>query len=373
MTELTDRGLDGDSLVRYGLFPELLAPVFGTLVAAQLIDDGESRFGQERSSIDLEGWRRVFGLGDTEPEAPERLSDPDQLEEAIKRVLFGALNDALSALGPVVAWVFSAEIDDVLMLKPPSSAKLEDLWSSGPTVGPELMPEYRWIIDRFSTTFYSLWATESLHMEYRWTQSLATPPCSVGLMLERPIGRSEIEPEIARRTVHEAQRDSATDRLNAQVFRHAKAFLLDGRSREAAALFEFVCREQPSNADALNNLGFCLIPESPRIALQHLEEADRLGYSPRVVNVYNRMCCHIAINHPRDALREARRYHEDSAEPNAVPATLWSLGVDGTWVLEEIQDARDQIAMLTSHAVNLDKRRRLARSDRVDEATDTGV
>ena len=50
MDELTDRGLDADSLVRYGLLPEVLAPVLGTLVIAHLLgDDVGASF--ERESV----------------------------------------------------------------------------------------------------------------------------------------------------------------------------------------------------------------------------------------------------------------------------------------------------------------------------------
>lgn len=48
----------------------------------------------------------------------------------------------------------------------------------------------------------------------------------------------------------------------------------------AAALFEFVCDEAPENPEAFNNLGFCLVPKSPRAALRHLDTARRLGYEP---------------------------------------------------------------------------------------------
>jgi hypothetical protein len=191
-------------------------------------------------------------------------------------------------------------------------------------------------------------------------------------MEERPIERSELEPEIARRTIHETALSVTTDRLAAQVQTHARSFLLEGRPREAAALFEFVCREQPENADALNNLGFCLIPESPRDALQYLERANRLGYAPQIINIYNRMCCHIAVGRFRVAIREAERYWgEVGQESGAVAATLWSPGSDGTWVLRGVHNTRDQLAELAAYAAGLEEERRSTRLGQApDEPTD---
>jgi hypothetical protein len=85
MDELTDRGLDADSLVRYGLLPEVLAPVLGTLVVVQLLgDDDASSFEQERSAIDVEGWRRAFGLSGDRAQAFNRaMDDPQSLRQLL--------------------------------------------------------------------------------------------------------------------------------------------------------------------------------------------------------------------------------------------------------------------------------------------------
>ncbi len=375
MDELTDRGLDADSLVRYGLLPEVIAPVLETLVVTQLLGaEAASVFERDRSVIDVEGWRRAFGLsGDRAAAFGRILEDPGELEATVKRVIYEAIYDVASVLGPVVGWIFATPIDDVLTLRSPSSEELESVLLSGTTVGPEILADYRWIVDRFSTTFFGQWATESLHSEYRWAQGLVTPPCSVTLMQERPIELPELEPEIARRTVHDTTRGQTGDRLAAQVQNHAKSFLMEGRSREAAALFEFVCREQPENAEALNNLGFCLIPDSPKVALQYLERANRLGYAPRVINVYNRMCCHIAAGRPRVAIREAERYWEEAPEPTAVAATLWVPEANVAWALRGVRSARDQLAKLAAHAVELDENRRSSRLDHIrDEPSSDG-
>lgn len=374
MDELTDRGIDADSLVRYGLIAEVLAPVLATLVVLQLLNAKDAAlFERERSTIDVEGWRQVFGLTGERAHAFEKvLEDPAELEAAIKRVLSEALHDVSSALGPVVSWVFTAPIKDVLTLRPPRVTELEELLVTDPVVDHEVILEYRWVVERFSTTFFGQWSTKSLHLEYLWIQGLGTPPCAVNLMQERSIARHSLESEITRRTVLEKPVGPTTDRLAMQVQNHAKSFLAEGRFREAAALFEFVCREQPDNAEALNNLGFCLIPESPKVALEHLEKANRLGYSPQVINVYNRMCCHIAGGRLRAAVREAERYWDEPGEANAVAATLWCPGTEAGWILRGVHDARGQLSVLAEYASKLDDERRALRPGSVpDDLIDT--
>src|SRR6266508_1549303 len=56
--ELGDRGLDAHSLIRYGLMEEVLSPVLGTLMAAELLEDD----ALDARGVDAEAWRRTFGL-----------------------------------------------------------------------------------------------------------------------------------------------------------------------------------------------------------------------------------------------------------------------------------------------------------------------
>lgn len=351
MEELTDRGLDADSLIRYGLLPEVLAPIVGSIVVAQLLGDADAvAFERERVAIDVEGWRRAFGLARESVRALNGRLNRSEDEVAIKSLLFDALRDIPSVLDLGVSWVFTADIVDIFTLEPPTPNELDaDIRKA--SVDEEVIAQYRWIVDRFSTTFIHQWATPSLHSEYRWSQGFGSPPCSVELMTERPVPQVELEREIARRAVLEPANSHDASQLITQVNRHALSFLKDGRAREAVALFEFVCHEQPENAEALNNLGFCLFPESPQRSLEYLEKANRLGYQPRVVNIYNRMCCYIANGEPRVAIREAERYWE-GPESRAVPATLWVPDSDGKWTLQGVISAEEQLSKLATYAAD---------------------
>ncbi|MBK0296893.1 hypothetical protein IAE22_33970, partial [Bacillus sp. S34] len=56
-----------------------------------------------------------------------------------------------------------------------------------------------------------------------------------------------------------------------QLQEQAIDFLTEQRYTEAAALFEFYLKQTPGDVLARNNLGFCLMPLRPEMALHHLE------------------------------------------------------------------------------------------------------
>ena len=62
-----------------------------------------------------------------------------------------------------------------------------------------------------------------------------------------------------------------SEELTSMLVEPALTFLKEGRRTEAAALFEAALRHSPNDALALNNLGFCLLPDDPEEALRHLD------------------------------------------------------------------------------------------------------
>jgi hypothetical protein len=135
--------------------------------------------------------------------------------------------------------------------------------------------------------------------------------------------------------------------LAGQMTKYAASLLADGRHREAAAVFEFAASQEPYNGLFRNNLGFCLIPENILEALGHLEAAGLLYNSVRTVNVYNRMCCHIALHRSRDALALADTNWFDIRNSREDGATLWRKAADSdSWVLFHTDDERVAVAEL---------------------------
>lgn len=135
-----------------------------------------------------------------------------------------------------------------------------------------------------------------------------------------------------------------TEFLLAEMTSHTRELLMSGRRGEAAALFGFAVQQWPDDSTAHNNLGFCLILDDPARALSHLTTAARQGYEPLVINIYNRVCCHVGLRQPRAALEVAEEFWQtrppDWNDPGS--GTLW-LRSGETWELALEADARQAL------------------------------
>ena len=354
--ELTARGIDGDALVRYGIVSEVALRTLIDLVLDEL-------FPIDRESQDINAvWRTIFQLD--HPAVKEKISklpqDPEAVYESIRGLLAGhGAGPVTVAFARVICWATNvADLDALLKLSAPS----QEVVAGVPVTAPdeEMMRAYRWIVDRFSSTYYSEWATESLHSEWRWQRGIGAPPCPVDLTVEPPIRMDVLEHQIASRAVLSAPSVSSivATPLAHQVAPHARALLSDGKVEQAAALFEFACKQDPDNPDLRNNLGFCLIPSAPRLALGHLDAASRLGYAPLAINVYNKMCCYVSMDRPVLAVRESDKFFADSVSDAAVvPAVVWSITADREHVLTSTDDVRKNARTLAAFAQTLHDKR----------------
>jgi TPR repeat protein len=329
---LTERGIDGDALIRFGFTPELVAAV-AVPAAVQMGSSGEIA-----SDPRLAAWIRVlegFAIRDVE----DGSSETDSIFQ--KRLACVA--------GPVIAWVATAKLEDLVSLTPPTSAELSSALKNR-RLDLQLFDDYRWIVDRFSTASLSGWSTSSLHREYRWRgNDNIAPPCAPALMAELSVPQQALNQEVAQRAVGPAGPASLGEDVMlmvAEMEHHAKGLLASGRFRDAAALFEFACRRSPQHPNPANDLGFCLIPEDPRNALFYLEQAARRGYTDRAINAHNQMCAWIAIGSAHEAMRVADEYWAEPGE-GAGRGVIWAPpSKDADWSLEETDDARQVIAEL---------------------------
>lgn len=338
--ELTRRGLDANSLLRYGLFPELVGGVV-SFVLPGLSEPDVPSLSQNR----VTGWRNLV-----EP----RLA---QAGVALPTRLINLRTDDIGAIVAVavpviIPWIMTAPIADLYALTPPPATEPGDLGDL-PPIDVELLKEYRWAVDRFSETRLQDWDSASLHLEYRWTMGEHPAPCPPELMADRPVHRDALEQEITRRTVAPVgsgrEWPEVHQSLAQRMQRQAVGFLRDGQHREAAALFEFAAAEAPADASAANNLGFCLIPEDPEVARQHLERAAQLGYQPAVINAYNRALCAMLLREPAKSLRIAEEMWNEGCA--AEPAYLWKVE-GGSLSLAERVDARFELACIAHSAAH---------------------
>lgn len=316
---VTEAGIDGEALVRYGLTYEAAFPFLVDLAIGYTTDQM------------FDDWRETLQL--------QNRPDPSD-----KRAFGRAVGKAIgTALPSVLRWVRNAPFEEVVMMTPPS----EDLWkhiAESPEPAEEMCNQYRWIVDRLSGQPLKDWSTPSLEAEFEWLRGRQPAQIPAAALIDLDYRPEDFAMQIADRNA--SRKTDPHDPLTTHVDDKAKSFLREGRYSDAAALFEFMGdHANYRKADCLNNRGFCWIPPDPKRALYFLEQAASRGYSPPSVNVYNQMCCFLALgDHP--AIRSlSENYWSEKFEKDPVSATLWIHDGD-TWILTNTKDAREELAKL---------------------------
>ncbi|MDV6244767.1 hypothetical protein [Rhodococcus opacus] len=334
--ELTSRGIDGESVVRYGLTIELVAPVAVSLAMERV-------FGpSSRQLPDADEWRERLELDSVLNSAGSPAgSEPDQGKRVNRHIA--------QILPRLIKWANYASLDSLVTLSVPTEGEARRSCEA-PDPDHEVTRQYRWLVERLTQPDLSRWSTSAIELEYRWNCGALPAPCPHQLMTERQVRQERLAIEYANRrllqTIHEAP---GAKRLEHQVYRQAKSFLRDRRHTEAAALFEFLGgRSDGPDPASLNNQGFCLVPVDPLRALHYLDASSSRGYTPAVVNAYNRMCCHLGLANNLDARLIAEYYWSEQFEPDAISATIWLLE-EGDWRMTEVSDVRISLASLALH------------------------
>ena len=340
---LSSRGIDGESLLRYGMTESVLSTLAVWLVFEPLV----AGTGDEaRPAVDLEGWRRALQLP-----APATIEFNVESEGAEPQAitLHGRIQD------PLRAWLEEAALDDVLFLKPPTQEQLDQYRLQKP-ISDDVRQSYRWLHQRLGVKRLEDWDYSALLSEFKWREGTQPPPVSEANMAEAEIPTGDLNYEIARRAVSATTASDGTDQLFAQLYNQSLVFLGQSRNQEAAALFEFYLRNNPDHVHAENNLAFCLIPEKPADALHYLKRLEKRSYKPLAINIYNQMCCLVIAGREVAALERAEYYWQRELESSAVGGSLWKASASG-WVIFSTPDSRLALAKFAAEIAKLLKRK----------------
>lgn len=336
--ELTDRGIDGESFVRYGLLDQLtgLSAIVFLMHRFRWLSAGE-----EVPDFDAAGWSRYLGV---EYSKRNEMRDGDNEIPNISR------SEIYGILPKIRKWVTTAPIEDVFTLRPPA-LEYPDTGGAPEVSLPDGVQEtYCWLRDRYCETELRSWRRSSVKMEYSWLRGFTSPRFNEAHLSFREVSLQALALRIA---------DDATSSVGSvgqgesgalihQLQRQAKGFLTDGRYREAAALFEFLGKEAGDDetvaAVAANNQGFCLLPVDPPSALHHLERAKAGGYSETTILAFNLMCAHWAVGDLWACRTVCEAYWLEEFESSAPVGTIWTRGGDGKWQLEHAYDVRIALA-----------------------------
>lgn len=325
--ELTRRGLDAESLVRYGMIPEILGPVLGVLLVHHILPRSDIEAGLRKTGVDVEGWRALLRIPSSAGDGP---AAPAQVQDLVLEV-------SQNIFPPLLNWMRYARLDELVQLILPEEGQF---WSTAGSAANEakIRHQYRWLVDRFTQTYLANWSLSSLYLEYRWQKDLDPACFPTVIMKDRSISFHDLTAEIAHRAVLDGEASSdappSTTFLMGELESHAFTLLRDGKFSEAATLFNFAVRQWQNDPRAYNNLGFCLIPEDPPQALEYLNSAARMGYEPCAINAYNKMCCHLKMYQPRIALAVAEEFWEARPDGPETTGVIWRVA-DGRWRLEQ--------------------------------------
>lgn len=304
VAELVDhaasRGLEFESHVLPHLRMAIAGAVFGSLVMSRQ---------HETISPDIE---RVGGWSSLADELLGPVGPDSSIEE---------LGQAYGELfGPIISWAQTAAVDDLFDWVPPDQPLGEDLNSAAVA---ELDEDGLWIIERFTRTYIEEWSLSTLCREWLYLHGQHNPPCNPLDMCVREVSEHKLAMVMADRLATDTP---PRPQLPQMLVEPAVGFLNEGRRVEAAALFEAAVRREPHSPEALNNLGFCLLPDDPKLALEYLNQAVSTGNGDiELINI-NRMLALASIGRRTSALDLATTHLDRYADRDTRPPTwLWDI------------------------------------------------
>ena len=155
---------------------------------------------------------------------------------------------------------------------------------------PQADPEAQWIWDRFTVTHLELWATESLILEWDTARGRRAGLCPDRVLAARVVDAEVVATaaldKLASQTPHRNQ--PAPDLSTKHFVQQALNHLRSGNQAAAAEKFTALAYMNPADGDALNNLGFCIIPVSPVRALGPLARGAQLPMGNPALSLANR-------------------------------------------------------------------------------------
>ena len=230
----------------------------------------------------------------------------------------------LSIILAVFSWASAAKPQDLFNWTPPTNPSFEL-----PTTKPLSQVEEGtdWIYQRFTLTYLEKWSESSLRQEWLYLHGQCSPPCLSLEMDVRQIPVIELAVAIADKLASHDGRVGRTEQLSDSLVMPAINFLTEGRRVEAAALFEAALHNNPTSPEALNNLGFCLLPDDPERALGYLEKAAATGRGDIELITVNRLLSLASVGRRTSVIDLAathlRRFSNKSARPQT---WLWDIG-----------------------------------------------
>jgi hypothetical protein len=281
-----------------------------------------------------------LGLQFAEPEAEvlARIAHNPKVLVAFSRIFAGRVEEWLSRL-------LQESLSDLLSGTAPPSPVFLALPAPRATrdeVG-------LWVWERLTQTHVEQWATSSLLREWRLGRGELPLNCPPRILAERTVEIDYVSQLTLERLASQRPQPAPKRGLEAINFTKAAAqHLLRGEWREAANVFAGLVDLRPADGDAINNLGFCLLPIDRAAALDYFEKATFYRREDPTVNVANRMLALHLHGRDEEALEVARGANL-KIDPSKT-AFLWKHSSrSGALVLDEHVQPLDYVQEMMRH------------------------
>lgn len=267
LDEIARRDLNSEAIIRFGLGGPIAIGIYSSAVISAVDVIPESGTADIRRARE---W------------APLLMNGAPAGTNVAARLVAGYDVDGVAS---VIAWVLSADLEDIFEWRPPASKEILARFELKPT-----NEEYVWLMDRFTNTYLNDWHPASLRMEWRYLHGGLVPSCRPRDMAARAVDQNELASLLAHQACDpRTQRGGLASLGASQYVRMALRLLQTGRRDSAASLFQAVATLRPRNAEAYNNWAFCLLPDDPAKSLKLLDRAIELGMSRSLTLVGNRL------------------------------------------------------------------------------------
>jgi tetratricopeptide (TPR) repeat protein len=180
-----------------------------------------------------------------------------------------------------------------------------------------------WIWERFTVTRAEDWSTTSLLQEWKaGTRGFDGVPRAV--LRERTVDVDLAASLALSKSSEQIQSEARPQALRADEFVATAADLLQrGEFEDAANIFAGLVELSPEDGDALNNLGFCLLPIDPQQALEALQRASLYPRKSPLISTANRVLALHLVGRDDDARAVAREHLTLSQDPEQ---DVWAWG-----------------------------------------------
>jgi hypothetical protein len=334
---LNEKGLEAESLIRYSMSGHISVSLIAAILIDTIVDGGDTPI------IDAVRWREALQIP-LKFGTPLEQNDDGTVPHEASQEFFKEFH----RIRPILRrWVENASFANVLDLAPPTQ---DELAAFGLEADPDtdVVDGYIWILQRSTQPDDPQhWSNASLFAEFRWLEGQGSPPFADSALSERGPIPSALHYEIAKRAANPPEGDpDEFDPLLWQIQDQAQTLLRRGQYAEASALFEFYYRLHPESKQALNNLAFCKLPIDPSSSLHHLKRAEKAGFTPLVINIYNQCCCLMMLSREGEALDRAEHYWQRERDGEKAAGYLWRQSNNGPLEFYSEPDALLAIAKL---------------------------